>query len=211
MNAVVGIFNNTIYHQLQYTDKEAFCDSLNARLISQITDKKLIDEINFTYNLQMSYRYQNSDKVEKYVARAIAIKGNHRDAKIMMENHLQSKLYGISNSKVLLDTINQLENRYDHEIINSILLEHKLRAYLQKADDSFSKKRFTEGNNYLLEFESNCESPIKSQMLSAMIERTYRTAAVYYFYKGHKSKAKTYVARGLKYVPNSRLLESAVY
>jgi len=140
MNAVVGIFNNIIYHHLQYTDKEAFCDSLNARLISQITDKMLIDEINFTYNLQMSYRYQNSDKVENYVAKAIAIKGNHHDAKIIMENHLQKKLFGISNSMILLDTINQLENRYDHEIINPILKEHKLRAYLQQANDSFSKK-----------------------------------------------------------------------
>jgi len=48
-------------------------------------------------------------------------------------------------------------------------------------------------------------------MLNTLIENTYRTAAVYYFYKGYKSKAKTYVNRGLKYVPNSRLLESAVY
>jgi tetratricopeptide (TPR) repeat protein len=211
MNTVVGIFNNIIYHHLQYTDKEAFCDSLNVRLISQITDKKLIDEINFTYNLQMSYRYLNSDKVEKYVAKAIAIKGNHHDAKIIMENHLQKKLYGISNSIVLLDTINQMENRYDHEIINPILQEHKLRAYLQQANDSFSKKRISEGNKYLLEFEKNCEPPMRSQMLSSMIENTYRTAAVYYFYKGDKTTAKTYINRGLKYVPNSRLLESAVY
>lgn len=211
VNTVVGIFNNIIYHHLQYTDKEAYCDSLNARLISQITDKKLIDEINFTYSLQMSYRYQNSDKVEKYVAKAIAIKGNHHDAKIIMENHLQKKLFGISNSIVLLDTINQLENRYNHEIINPILKEHKLRAYLQQANDLFSNKRISEGNKYLLEFEKNCEPPVKSQMLSSMIENTYRTAAVYYFYKGDKTTAKTYIKRGLKYVPNSRLLESAVY
>lgn len=211
MNTVVGIFNNIIYQHLQYTDKEAFCDSLNARLISQIIDKKLIDGINFTYNLQMSYRYQNSDKVEKYVAKAIAIKGNHHDAKIIMENHLQKKLYGISNTIALLDTINQLENRYDHEIINPILNEHKLRAYLQLANDSFSKKRISEGNEYLLEFEKNCEPPMRSQMLTSMIENTYRTAAVFYFYKGDKATAKTYINRGLKYVPNSRLLESAVY
>ncbi len=211
MNTVVGIFNNIIYNHLQYTDKEAFCDSLNTRLVSQLTDRKLIDEINFTYNLQMSYRYLNSDKVEKYIAKAIAIKGNHHDAKIIMENHLQKKLYSISNSNVLLDTINQLEKRYDHEIINSILLEHKLRAYLQNANDSFSKKIISDGEKYLFEFENNCEPPITSQMLSSIIENTYHTAATYYFYKGNKSKAKTYVNRGLKYVPNSRLLESVLY
>jgi len=177
MNTVVGIFNNIIYNHLQYTDKEAFCDSLNTRLVSQLTDRKLIDEINFTYNLQMSYRYLNSDKVEKYIAKAIAIKGNHHDAKIIMENHLQKKL----------------------------------RAYLQNANDSFSKKIISDGEKYLLEFENNCEPPITSQMLSSIIENTYHTAATYYFYKGNKSKAKTYVNKGLKYVPNSRLLESVLY
>jgi len=211
MKAIAAIFNNIIFNHLQYTDKEEFCDSLNTRLVTQLSDKKLIDEINFTYNLQMSYRYQNSDKVEKYVTRALDIKGNHHDTKIMMENHLQRKLYGISNSDILLDTISQLENRYDHELINPILLEHRLRAYLEKANDSFSKKKFSEGNKYLLEFEKSCEPPVKSQMLTSMIENTYRTAAIYYFYKGDKSIAKTYLNRGLKYVPNSRLLESAVY
>jgi hypothetical protein len=128
-----------------------------------------------------------------------------------MENYLQRKLFNISNSDILLDTINQMEKRYSNEIINPILLEHKLRAYLQKANDSFSMKKESEGNNYLLEFEKYCVLPIKSHLLSSMIEDTYRTAALYYFYKGYKSKAKTYVNRGLKYVPNSRLLESVVY
>ncbi len=211
INTVTGIFGNIINHHLQYTDREAFCDSLNERLVSQITDENLIEEINFTYNLQMSYRYQNSDKIEKYVARALAIKGNHHDAKVMMENHLQRKLFNISNSDVLLDTINQMEKRYNQDIINAILLEHKLRAYLQKANDSFSRERISEANKYLLKFEKYCVLPIKSQMLSALVENTYRTAAVYYYYKGYKTKAKTYVNRGLKYVPNSRLLESTVY
>lgn len=211
MNTIVGVFNNIIYNHLQYTDKENFCDSLNTRLLSQITDKKLIDEINFAFNIQMSYRYQNSDKVEKYIMKAIAIKGNHHDAKIILENHLQKKLYGISNLIVLLDTINQMENRYNHEIINPILKEHKLRAYLQQANDSFSRKRISEGNKYLLEFEKNCKLPLSSQFLPSIIENTYRKAAVYYFYKGDKTTAKTYINRGLKYVPNSRLLESAIY
>lgn len=211
LDAIVGIFNKIVHHHLQYTDKEAFCDSLNQRLTSQLLDKKLIDEINFTYNMQMSYRYQNTDKVEKYVAKALDIKGNYHDANIIMENHLRKKLYSISNSYILLDSVNQLELRYNHGLITPILLEHKLRAYLQIASDSFERKKITEGNKYLLEFENNCELPIKSQMLRSLVENTYRSIAVYYFYKGYKSKAKTYVNRGLKFVPNSRILESAMY
>ena len=69
----------------------------------------------------------------------------------------------------------------------------------------------TTGDTYLQEFENNCILPVNNQWLTAMIEKTYRTAAVYYFYKGNKTKAKSYFKRGLKYVPNSRLLESAGY
>jgi len=210
MNVVVGIFSNIVNYHLQYTDMEAFCDSLNARLVGQITDKKLIDEINFSYNLQMSYRYQHSDMVEKYVARALDIKGNHHDAQQIMENHLQRKLFNISNPDVLLDTINQLALRYPQELVVSILTEHKLKAYLQKASDSFSKNKSPEGNTYLLEFEKNCEPPVKSKMLNVMIESTYRSAALHYFYKGNKTTARAFVNRGLKYVPNSSLLESAI-
>ncbi len=211
INVVVGIFNNIIHHHLQYTQMEAFCDSLNLRLVSQLTDKRLRDEINFSYNMQMSYRYQNMDMVEKYVANALKIKGNHHDARLIMENYLKRKLYGIFDPDILLDTISQLETRYDNEAIKPLLLENKLKAYLDKANESFSRKRMSQGNKYLLEFEKRCELPVSSIVLISMIENTYRKAAVYYFYKGDKTTAKTYIKRGLKYVPNSRLLESAVY
>jgi len=211
MTAIVGIFNNIIYHHLQFTGKEVLCDSLNERLLSQINDNNLINEINFAFNMQMSYRYMGSDKVEKYISKAIAIKGNHHDAQNIMEDFLQKKLFRILNSNNLLDTIIQLEKRYDHESINSLLKEHKLRAYLQKASDSFSKEKISDGNKYLLEFENNYEQQVLSQMLSSMIENTYRSAAAYYFYKGNKTQALTYVNRGLKYVPDSRILESIVY
>lgn len=209
---VVGIFKNIIYHHLQYTNMESFCDSMNQRLVSQLSDKNLIDEINFAYNLQMSYRYQNSDKIEKYVVKALNIKGNYHDAQVMLTNYLERKLYGISSSNVLLDTISQMESRYNKlEVISTILKEHKMRAYLQLANDSFAKKKITAGNNYLHQFEENCDGPIKNQMLSNIAANAYHTVAVYYFYKGFKTKAKSYIIRGLKYVPHNRLLESAIY
>lgn len=211
LSTVIGIFNNIINHHLQYTNKEIFCDSLCQRLISKMSDKKSIEEISFAYNLQMSYRYQNTDKVENYVAKALEIKGNHQDANIILGNYLQRKLYSITNSNSRLDTINQLQKKYNYEMIKPLLLENKLIAYLLIASELFEEKKITAGDKYLLEFENNCNLPIKNQMLNTLIENTYRTAAVYYFYKGNKANAKNYINRGLKYVPNSRLLESGVY
>jgi hypothetical protein len=208
LNTVVGIFNNIIHYHLQYTNKEAFCDSLYQRLISQLSDKKKIEEISFAYNLQMSYRYQNTDKVEKYVAKALAIKGNHQDANYILETYLYQKLYGISDLNSRLDTIVHLEKKYNNEIIKPVLLEHKLTTYLQMASEQFENKKMSAGDKYLLEFENNCSMPIRSKMLIKITENTYHLAALHYFYKGNKPMAENYINRGLKYVPKSKFLES---
>ena len=75
-NTVAVLFNNILLQLLQYTDKEAYCDSLYNRLISRVSDDHLRDELSFYNYLQMSYRYQNTDKVEYYVSNALKIKGN---------------------------------------------------------------------------------------------------------------------------------------
>lgn len=211
LNTVVGIFNNIIYNHLQYTDKEAFCDSLYTRLIAQITDKKLLDEIGFTYNINMSYRYQNSEKVEKYITNALIIKGNHYDANTLMRNYLRRKLFNISDPNALLDTISQLESRYNYEVITLQLKEYKLMAYLKLANAQIEQKKMTAGDKYLQDFENNCTLPIENDWLDTWVEIAYRTAAVYHSNKGNKTAARSYVNRGLKYIPDSRLLESAVY
>jgi len=210
LDAITGVFNNIIYYHLQYTNKEVFCDSLYQRLISSITDEKTIEEISFTYNMLMSYHYINSDKVEKYVTKALEIKGNYADAKFIMDNYLFRKLNNSSNSLAFLDTINKIELKYNIETINLLIKDYKLIAYLKIAEEYFDQQKISEGDKYLEEFESNCTLPIDNQRLSLIIESTYRTAAVYYYYEGNKTEAKSYVDRGLKYVPNSKFLESVL-
>jgi len=207
-NIIVGIFNNVIHNQLQYTDKEAFCDSLYTHFVSQLDDKKLIKELSFSYNMQMSYLYQNTDKLEKYILKAISIKGNHRDAKIIMKNHVERKLFNLRDPKVLLDSINKLEERITHRETNAIIQDHKLRALLELAYHCAEKKKITECNKYLLEFEKSCQGPVEKQMLYLSVENAYRKMAAYYYYKGYRTKARTYVNRGLKYIPDSRILKA---
>lgn len=211
MNLVTGVFQNIINNKLQYTDKEAFCDSVYNRLVSQLSGKKIIDEIGFSYNLQMAYRYQNSDKVEKFIVKALEIKGNHNNANVIMENYLNRKLYGISDAHVLLDSINRFELRYKLDMIKPLLSEHRLIAGLKIVMELIEEKNFAAGEKNLIEFENKCTLPINNQMLTFIIERTYNSIAVNYLNEGNKPKAKIYINRGLKFVPNSRLLESAVH
>jgi hypothetical protein len=107
---------------------EQFCDSLCQRLTSQISDRKVIDEINFSYNMQMSYRYQNSDKVEKYITKALEIKDNFVDANKIMENYLFRKFNSIHEPYALLDSINNLEIKYEFKNITPLFKEYKLIA-----------------------------------------------------------------------------------
>ena len=209
MNTVVGIFNNIIYHHLQYIDKENFCDSLNERLILQISNKNLIDEINFAYNLQMSYHFQNSDKVEKYVTRALAIKGNHKDANIIFENYLNRKLDRIYNLQTLVDSINRMKERYNFEPIKSTITNFQIVGYLRLANKSYNRNKIKQGDKYLLEFETNCPNPIENNELRITIERTYRNIAYSLYMNNYRTKAKSIKARGLKLIPESELIKTA--
>ncbi len=59
----------------------------------------------------MSYHYQNSEKVEKYITKALEIKGNHRDAQLILESYLKQKIFMIRDPRVMLDTVIQLEKK----------------------------------------------------------------------------------------------------
>ncbi|NOQ28103.1 MAG: hypothetical protein GQ564_22295 [Bacteroidales bacterium] len=208
LNTIKGLFNNIVNNKLKYTDTEQFCDSLCQRLISQISDQKIIDEINFSYNMQMSYRHQNSDKVEKYITKALKIKDNYVDANKIMEHYLFRKFNGIHEPYALLDSINILEKRCDFERITPLFKEYKSIAFLKIANYLYGQKKITEGNKYLKRFEENFEPPIVNPILEYSITNAYRSIAIYYYYRGSKTRAKSYVDKGLKYVPNSRSLES---
>ncbi|HET6558000.1 MAG TPA: hypothetical protein VFG54_11840 [Prolixibacteraceae bacterium] len=192
---IPGIFSNVLNHFLQYNDKEQYCDSLYKRISSRIRDKKLKEDISFAYFMQLSYRFQNSPKVEYYVANALKIKGNHTDANSIMEACLNRKLNGISNPNAMLDTIKVLENRYEQLQMDGLMKDYKMIANLKIAVESVINNKPSEGDKYIIQFESDCTVPVENRQLSYHIENTYFRTAAYYFNKGNKVKAKAYVDR----------------
>lgn len=207
---IVGIFGNIINHFLQYTDKEDHCNQLHERLVSNISDENLKEELSFTFNLMMSYRSKSPDTRFHYIERAIRIKNNHRDANRMFISSIDIKLNDIHNSHALLDTIEYLSTTYDYEFLTPVLDGYRLFGYLRVAEDEFEDKNIKEGEFYLDLFEQNCTPPIEETRLRYVAERVYRKIGVYYFYR-NKTKAREVVNRGLTYVPNSRSIKSAIY
>lgn len=209
-STVVGIFGSIISQFLEFNNKEQYCDSLCKRLLPQIDDELTKAELSFTYNLQMSYRFQNKNKIESYLLNALRIKGNHSDANLMLENHLTAKLNRIYKGTVLSDTLEQMEKRYNFEPVRSKLSHYKLIAYLSTADQLYRSFQNKEGAVYLKKFEESCPIPIENQKLSEFVEKSYRSIAVHYFNRELNTTAKGIARRGLKFVPDSDLLMSAL-
>jgi hypothetical protein len=199
------------FYNLQFTDKEAFCDSLFTRLISQITNKQIKEEASFTYFMKMSYYYYNSDKIDYYIENALKIKSNHRDANNIFRYNIERKLDRITDNKILLDTLEHFREKYDYEFIKPLFNEYELMVYLNNVTEALNNNKIRTGEKYLLLFEKNFIPPVETVRLKKAIESAYRGVAAYYFYRYNKAKAMEFIERGLKYVPGSRFIKSAVY
>jgi hypothetical protein len=211
MNFIQIVFSNIVAHYLQFTDKEEYCNSLYNRLISQIENEELANEITFSYNLQMAYQYQFNEKAEYYAYNALKIKSNHRDANHILVNCIHKKVNKIDDPRILLDTINQLDLRYDNEILNPVIHDYRLISYLRLARNCYREGQSKSGDNYLSIFEESCELPISNEFLSSQVDASYSTAAAYYFNRNYRTKAKSVVQRGLKFAPDSRILNTIRY
>ena len=207
---ISGIFNNIIFHHLQYVNKEGFCDSLYKRLLGGIPDEEVREEISFNYYLQLASRFQHSERFENYIENALKIKGNHQETINIMSAILQEKLSNIRDPNVLIDTLEYYRKRYDYEYVKSIFDEFESIAYLRIAGDSYRKYNVSAGEKYLNLFEEKCKTPVRNVFLINTIETTYRAVVYYHSNRGNKTKARNIADRGLKFVPGSELIRSAL-
>ncbi len=78
-----------------------------------------------------------------------------------------------------------------------------LDSYLFYSELQFRNEKPNEGNDYLTRFEEGFKGKTDLSVNKQLIVRAYASASVYYFVKGYKSKSRTYLLRGLNYVPEN--------
>jgi hypothetical protein len=183
---------------------------LYKRLISQIPDDEIQKEISFSYFMQLAYRFQRSEKLEYYIENALKIKGNHQETINIMSGILHEKLSNVRDPYVLIDTLNYYRKRYDYEHVKPIFDEYESIAYLSPAGDSYRKSNVSAGEKFLNLFEEKCKTPVNNIILINTIETTYRSIVYFYSNRGNKTKARSIADRGLKFVPGSELIKSAI-
>lgn len=209
-NYLTAKFGTILKQHMQFVNKEDLCKSMYKRLISQIPDSSLRDELSFTFYLRMSYENMHSEKLGEYITEAVDIKNNHKDANLMFESFIRQELSDHTDFRIALDSIRMLERRYGYDFMEPVFSELKSIALLRIAEDELELDRPEECERYLTQFEEVCYTPVKDQNLKWLIEMVYRKIATYYYYT-NRPLARKLVERGLTFVPGSNTIKSAVY
>jgi len=207
------LFLEILEHHLQFTDRQAFCDSIYDRFIIQIDDENNKSELSFTFQLFMSKYYEKKEQQKKYIEKLLANRQNHKETNELFLDYLEYSLRGVTEYNDVIDSINSFRNKYPYDFVRKVLYEQELIAHLNQAHDLLKYNYIEDGEIYLKKFESLASEPIltENKDLIKSIENAYRALAVYYFYYEKRKKAIEIINRGLNYVPGSRYLQSAVY
>jgi len=188
-----------------------FCTAAYNRLLPQINDVLLADEISYMYYLALAY-CPNYGKVNLEPAlQALKLKPNDKPALTLLESNLH-RLMDFTDDKVaLLDTLNHYEVELSSPEAINMLKNTKLLLDLDIAKKYFECNKINEGLQYISQFESVFKLPLPNISFKISIENTYYEYARYYVRFNNNTIAQKIVNKGLEYVPKSNMIESATY
>jgi len=205
------IFKNVMANQLQYTDKASLCDSMYDRFISKVDDKELIDDVGFIYNLlrvnQNGPSYEDIFRVDK----AVCIRPNLKEINEFLKGVIDVNLYKIQDEKTRMDSLLSLSKSLKSDWAKTVLKERRLYLLLDMASMYYKERKPKEGDKMLIEFETLCPTPIGNDQLRTEVERTFQEIANGMYWGPNQDVPANHkiVERGLKLVPDSKIIKSA--
>jgi hypothetical protein len=207
-------FENVTGNKMFKQNNLQFCTDIYNRLLPQITDPLLATEISYTYyifNAHYNSNNRNSNNL-KPALQALKLKPFDKDALKLIESKFQFMQYQFEDKKIMLDSLNS----YEKELINTeaadLLRNAKVLAYLDIAKDDFMSNQGKEGMHYISLFESIFKLPLpRDTSYRIKIENAYYEYARYYVRFNNRAMALKIVDKGLQYIPNSNMIQSATY
>ena len=189
-----------------------FCTAAYNRLLPQITDQLLADEISYSYYIaSANCRNMDADKRLRPALQALKLKPNDKATLNFIGIHLDYLDNIIDDKKLLMDTL----DCYAKEMINTdaeaLIKNAQLLNYLVLAKTDFMSNNFKEGNHYISLFESSFTLPLPSLSFRIKIENAYYEYARYYVRFKNRAMAQKIVNKGLQYIPNSNMIQTATY
>lgn len=204
-------FDRLVANRISEKNDMEFCKAAYNRILPQIKNVLLADEISYMYYMVSAY-YNNTYRHNLTPAiEALRLKPLDKSALQMVEMGLQYKVDSINDPKSFLDTLNHYEKVLYMSEGKEMLKGFRISTYLDLSRHCFLSNQLAEGKKYISLFESEYQLPFPNNHFRVKIEDAYYEYARYYVRFNNRAMAQKIVDKGLQYIPNSNMIQTATY
>ncbi|HOX82049.1 MAG TPA: hypothetical protein PLJ60_09015 [Chryseolinea sp.] len=195
----------SVIQQLLYTEgKKSELEIYYRQLEKGITDVEIKNEIAFLYNYENGRMLYNKARYKEslpYFKEALSLKPKHVDTNAALLGALSQSFRGNGNNLALLNELQKYADQYpslqEDNVFNTLFASSMAVQFNQE----YNLDRPVEGEKYKKLFEDYFAKYSDLTLDNNLVGQAYSSAAVYYFRKGQKAKAKSIIAKGLEYAP----------
>ncbi len=191
-----------LFERSKPSELEAFYKILHPR----IQHVGLKNDIDFVFNYETGRFFYNSAKYSEalpYFEKAVRCKPDMLDATNGFISVIAMKMSQTGDNRDLLKMLesysSELPSLHEHNNFNSILMG----SYLLQVAADYDNNAIQQAEGNRLRFEELKSKYPDAQTNVQLVAQAYSRAAVYFFRKGQKQKARTLIDTGLKYSPNN--------
>lgn len=200
---------------VERSDLERTTKSYNY-IIANLNDTALQRQISYVYNFELGrYHLAKDDYKNAYPCfeRAyICQPNNYVVQNLFFETFMtyttKSNVYKSENE--FIDTLDHIYSKYENFHSLNKFMQIYLWVHLYKASDCYDLQNFKEGDRYLSKFETLKQENPDVEMDAHLMIDVYIKPAAYYFKQNNKVKAREYINRGLKIMPDNVRLKNSL-
>ena len=189
-----------------------YCTAAYNRLLPQITDELLANEISYGYNIACANsRSLDAEKKLRPALQALKLKPTDKAALYLIGMQLDNLGYIFDDKKSLMDSLDCYAKEMVDTEASGLIKNAQLLNYLILAKNYFLSNHFKEGIKFMTLFESSATLPFQQNGFRVNIENAYYEYAMYYIRFKNRAMAQKVVDKGLQYIPNSNMIQTATY
>ncbi len=172
--------------------------------ISKSNNEELNLEISYLYHVRRGmahYTLGDHETAIDHAGKAYNLKPENLEINRMFISMITDKLSTIGNNQLVVEELHKLMSRYAGIDNNHMFKSLLGNAYLIEFGQSYDFGEVKQAEKYRVLFENLYSNDLNVNHNN--LGRAYSLAAVYFFKKGQKSKARELLERGLKYSPGN--------
>ncbi len=190
-------------------DPERFAEVHNV-IHERIESQELKNEIAFIFHVENGRVLFNMGQYRKgldFLEEAARLKPENLNANGLLVTSILHIASNEPDPGKRIEFLDEYRNRYATLEANGHFMTMLAESYLGESSRRFITSNPSKGLEWLEKFEKLTESTTEMNTSYNLLGEAYSTAAVYYFRRGNKSKARELLKRGLRYSPGNFELE----